>query len=176
MLMPDKPKLPDCVEHEPLLVSTPEGSTRNMQSPKKATAPNPHRYRGLCLHEVSIETRAGTREQKACLTRNNFARAWIDQAPSGDKKGPGCSTGWNQDADSWGSIESTWVSTGKQDHGICFIVYPLTSSFLLSCKTLDAFARVSDVHQSILCFEIQFCFKLARISSEVKHRHEYART
>jgi hypothetical protein len=73
-------------------------------------------------------------------------------------------------------IELTKVSTGKQDHGICFIVYPLTSSFLLSCKTLDAFARVSDVHQSILCFEIQFCFKLARISSELKHRHEYART
>ena len=43
MLMLDKLKLPDCVEHEPLLVSRPEGSTRNMQSPKKATAPNPHR-------------------------------------------------------------------------------------------------------------------------------------
>jgi hypothetical protein len=56
MLMPDKPKLPDCVEHEPLLVSTPEVSTRNMQSPKKATGPNPHRYRGLYLHEVSNET------------------------------------------------------------------------------------------------------------------------
>jgi hypothetical protein len=75
MLMLDKIKLPDCVEHEPLLVSRPVGSARNMQSPKKATAPNPHRYRGLYLPEVSIETRAGTREQTSCLTRNNFVRA-----------------------------------------------------------------------------------------------------
>jgi hypothetical protein len=76
MLMPDKLKLrPPQVEHEPFLVSRPEGSTRNMQSPKKATAPNPHKYRGLCLHEVSKEPRAGTREQKTCLTRNNFVSA-----------------------------------------------------------------------------------------------------
>ena len=91
-------------------------------------------------------------------------------------KGPGCPTGWNQGADSWGSIELTQVSTGQQDHQICFMVYPLTSSFLLSCKKLYAFARVSNVHQCILCFEIQFCFQLASISSEVKHRYEYTRT
>ena len=64
MLMPDKLKSPDCVEHEPFLVSRPEGSTRKMQLPKRKTAkaPNPHRYRGLYLQEVSKETREGLRE------------------------------------------------------------------------------------------------------------------
>ena len=57
MLMPDNLKLPDCVGHEPFLVSRPEESTRKMQSPKKAKAPNPHRYRGLYVQEVSEETR-----------------------------------------------------------------------------------------------------------------------
>ena len=67
MLMPDKLKLPDCVEHEPPLVSRPEGSTRNMQSPKKATAPNPHRYRGLYLHEVSKEIVRGPESKRPVL-------------------------------------------------------------------------------------------------------------
>jgi hypothetical protein len=67
MLMPDKLKLPDCVEHEPFLVSRPEGSTRNMQSPKKATGPNPHRYRGLYLHEVRKETVRGLESERPVL-------------------------------------------------------------------------------------------------------------
>jgi hypothetical protein len=55
MLRPDKLKSPDLVGHEPFLVSRPEESTRKMQSPKYTKAPNPHRYRGLYLHEVSKE-------------------------------------------------------------------------------------------------------------------------
>jgi hypothetical protein len=62
MLMPDKLKLPDCVGHEPFLVSRPEGSTRKMQSPKKVAPSKPHRYRFLYWHKVSKETREGLRE------------------------------------------------------------------------------------------------------------------
>ncbi len=56
MLMPDKLKLPnpeDNVEHDPFLVSRPEGSTRKMQSPKKAAPSSPHRLPGLHLHHVN---------------------------------------------------------------------------------------------------------------------------
>jgi len=74
MLMLDKLKLPnrdiDDVEHEPFLVSRPEGSTRKMQSPKKAAPSSPHRLPGLYLHEVSKETCSGNRQQKACHTRH----------------------------------------------------------------------------------------------------------
>jgi hypothetical protein len=56
MLMPDKLKYTR-VGHEPSLVRRPEGSTRKMQSPKKTKDPNPHRYRGLYVQEVSKETR-----------------------------------------------------------------------------------------------------------------------
>ena len=44
MLRPDKLKSPDFVEQEPFLVSRPEESTRKMQSPKKMSPSNPHRY------------------------------------------------------------------------------------------------------------------------------------
>jgi hypothetical protein len=62
MLMPDKLNPPDCVGHEPFLVSRPEGSTLKVQSPKKAKTPNPHRYRGLYVQEVSKETHEGLQE------------------------------------------------------------------------------------------------------------------
>ena len=53
----------------------------------------------------------GTSKVKVSLTRHNFVSAWIVQAPSGDKKGPGC----RRDTDTWGNIALTKVSAGKQE-------------------------------------------------------------
>jgi hypothetical protein len=70
MLMSDKVNSPDCVGHDPFLVSRPEGSTRNMQSPKTKMPSSPQRYRGLYLDEVSEKTqglRQGLREPSPVL-------------------------------------------------------------------------------------------------------------
>ena len=53
---------------------------------------------------------------------------------------------------------------------------PFDVQFSFKLQNIRRLRKGIDVHQSILCFEIQFCFKLASISSEVKHRYEYTRT
>ncbi len=59
------------------------------------------------------------RSEKAYHTRHIRISAWIVQAPSGDKKGPGCYQGTG----SWGKVELSEVSTGKHDNAICTFVY-----------------------------------------------------